>query len=108
MVFIGDQNPPGLNSIFSITTVGANNAYNIQQGLARSTVPFGTFQPVLAESWDVSENGKVYTFHIREGVKWHDGETFDANDVKFTFDLRLNPEAGLSGHGNWKKFVLGV
>jgi ABC-type transport system substrate-binding protein len=105
MVFIGDQNPPGLNAIFSITTVGANNAYNIQQGLARSTVPFGTFEPVLAESWDVSENGKVYTFHIREGVKWHDGETFDANDVKFTFDLRLNPEAALSGHGNWAKFV---
>ena len=99
MVFIGDQNPPGLNAAFSITTVGANNAYLIQQALARTTVPFGTYQPVLAESWEVSEDQKTYTFHIRQGVTWQDGEPFDAEDVKFTYDLYMNPDAGFSGHG---------
>lgn len=42
--------------------------------------------PQLATSWDVSEDGKEYTFHLREGVKWHDGEPFTSKDVKYTFD----------------------
>lgn len=101
MVFIGDQNPPGLNAAYSISTVGVNNAYLVQQTLAKTTLPFGTYEPVLAESWDVSDDLKTYTFHIREGVTWHDGEVFDAEDVKFTFDIYMNPEAGASGHGLW-------
>ncbi len=40
----------------------------------------------LAESFEVSEDGKVITFTIREGVKWHDGADFTAEDVKWTFE----------------------
>src|SRR5260221_11131384 len=56
--------------------------------------------PDLAESWSVSEDGKDLTFKLRQGVKWHDGRPFTANDVKCTWDLlqgktkeklRLNP-----------------
>ena len=43
--------------------------------------------PDLAESWDVSAGGKEYTFHLRQDVKWHDGEEFTAEDVKYTYDL---------------------
>jgi len=39
-------------------------------------------QPLLAESWDISEDGKVYTFHLRKGVTFHDGEPFDAEAVR--------------------------
>ncbi len=42
--------------------------------------------PWLAESWDVSEDGMEYTFHLRENVRWHDGAAFTADDVKFTFE----------------------
>jgi peptide/nickel transport system substrate-binding protein len=46
----------------------------------------GKPQPWLAESWTVSEDQKELTFKIREGVKFHDGTTFDAAAVKFQFD----------------------
>jgi peptide/nickel transport system substrate-binding protein len=48
--------------------------------------------PDLAERWDVSNDGKTWTFHLRKNVKWHDGAPFTADDVKFTFDSILNPK----------------
>lgn len=50
--------------------------------------------PDLAKSWEVSDDGLTLTFHLREGVKWHDGEPFTADDVVFTFALMAIPEAG--------------
>jgi len=43
-------------------------------------------QPDLAKSWDVSPDSLTYTFHLRDGVKWHDGQPFTADDVKFSID----------------------
>jgi len=45
----------------------------------------------LAESWDLSSDGKVYTFKLREDLTWHDGEPFTADDVKFTLDTVAAP-----------------
>ena len=47
----------------------------------------GTIKPWLAESWEVSPDAKTYIFHLRKGVKWHDGTPFTSADVKFTFEL---------------------
>jgi peptide/nickel transport system substrate-binding protein len=50
--------------------------------------------PGLAASWDISDDGTVYTFNLREGVTWHDGEPFSAEDVVFTYnEIIRNPEA---------------
>ncbi len=43
-------------------------------------------QPDLAERWTVSDDATTYTFHLVEGVTWHDGEPFTSEDVKFTFE----------------------
>jgi peptide/nickel transport system substrate-binding protein len=45
--------------------------------------------PELAERWEISDNGRVYTFHLRRGVKWHDGMPFTSADVVFTFEQVL-------------------
>lgn len=46
--------------------------------------------PDLAESWDVSDDGTVYTFYLRDGIRFHDGTTCDAEAVKWNFDWILD------------------
>jgi Bacterial extracellular solute-binding proteins, family 5 Middle len=46
-------------------------------------------QPSLAERWAVSDDGKLYTFHLAKGVQWHDAKPFAAAAVKFTFEHLL-------------------
>lgn len=58
---------------------------NLFEGLTRIDEK-GQVQPDLAESWTVSEDGKVYTFKLHSGVKFHDGTDFSADDVKFSLD----------------------
>jgi len=43
-------------------------------------------RPQLAKSWEVSDDGLVYTFRLQEGVTWHDGAPFTSRDVKYTFE----------------------
>ncbi len=54
--------------------------------------PWFALQPTLAESFEVSDDGLTYTFKLVEGVLFHDGEDFTAEDVKYTFDYYGNPD----------------
>jgi peptide/nickel transport system substrate-binding protein len=58
---------------------------NVFEGLTRID-PNGEVLPDLAESWTISDDGKVYTFKLHTGVKFHDGADFSADDVKFSLD----------------------
>ena len=58
---------------------------NVFEGLTRFG-PDGSVNPGLAQSWEISDDGLVYTFHLAEGVKFHDGSAMDAEDVKFSLD----------------------
>lgn len=58
--------------------------------------------PSLAESWDISKDGKVYTFHLAKGVKFHNGEEFKADDVLFTIDKMMNPKEATINSGTFE------
>jgi len=54
---------------------------------------FAPLKPQLATSWELSDDGLVYTFHLREGVKFSDGSAFDAEAVELNFDRYMNEES---------------
>lgn len=56
-------------------------------------------KPSLAESWEISEDGKTVTFKLRDGVKWHDGKPFTSSDVKFSL-LEVVKKYHPRGKGN--------
>lgn len=58
--------------------------------------------PALAKSWEFDEASCTYTFHLEEGVRWHDGEPFTAEDVKFTVEAIMNPENGSENAPNYE------
>ena len=58
--------------------------------------------PDLASRWEVSGDGLTWTFTLRDGVKWSDGQPFTADDVAFTFnDIVLNKDLAANGRGNF-------
>ena len=58
--------------------------------------------PGLAESWDYDETTYTYTFHIRDGIHWHDGEPFTAKDVQFTIEAIMDPDNGSENAPNYE------
>jgi peptide/nickel transport system substrate-binding protein len=77
-----------LNPILGYGKYGGSKFFN---GLVKFDEDLNVV-PDLAESWEVSSDGKTYTFHLRRAVKWHDGKEFTADDVKFTYEKILDPE----------------
>jgi peptide/nickel transport system substrate-binding protein len=65
---------------------------NVYDGLTRYKDGTLEVEPSLAESWEVSEDGKTYTFKLRSGVTFHDGSPFNAEAVKFNFDRMLDEQ----------------
>ena len=57
----------------------------------------------LAESWEVSGDGLIITFHLRKGVTWHDGYPFTAQDVLFTYQVTIDPKTPTAYAGDFLK-----
>ena len=57
----------------------------------------------LAESWDITHNGLVITFHLRKGVKWHDAKPFTSADVLYTYQVTTDPKTPTAYAGDFLK-----
>lgn len=64
------------------------NVFDTLVGVGADTLP----EPDLAKSWDVSEDGLTWTFHLREGVTFHNGRPLTADDVKYSLDRIMDPD----------------
>jgi len=89
-----------MNPILSTDTTSSAIEGVIYTGLVKLDKHLN-FVPDLAKSWKVSKNGLVWTFKLRKDVKWHDGKSFTANDVKFTFDTLMNPKVNSVRRGDY-------
>src|SRR5579862_4265614 len=65
-------------------------------------------EPSLAERWDISPDGKTYTFHLRKSVTFHNGRPFTAADVKYSFERALNPHTASSEAEDYLDGILGL
>jgi peptide/nickel transport system substrate-binding protein len=83
--------PPALDPTTApAAAIGEIVHYNVLEGLTKINMD-GSIVPLLAESWSIDPDGKVYTFRLRKGVKYSDGEAFDSSDVKFSFERAKAP-----------------
>ena len=74
---------------------------NIFEGLVEFKSGITEIQPCLATSWEMSEDGKEITFHLREGVKFHDGTDFNADAVVFAFARQYDTNHPYYQYGQW-------
>lgn len=82
---VGDE-PPGLDPTASASAAIDRVVYaNIMEGLVKVD-PNGRFIPGLAVGWDVSPDGRTYTFHLRRGVTFHNGEPFNARVAEWNLE----------------------
>ncbi|HEV7664787.1 MAG TPA: ABC transporter substrate-binding protein, partial [Chloroflexota bacterium] len=81
-----------LNPILQADTVSDAVTRRMFEPLVQGDPTTGAPIPALAHSWTISPDGLVYTFKLRDGVKFHDGHPMTADDVKFTLDILNTPK----------------
>jgi len=85
--------PPGLDpTTAAAAAIGEVTLYNVYETLTKIKED-GSVAPLLAESWDVAQDLKTYTFKLRKGVKFHNGEAFDSAAVKFSYERAAAPNS---------------
>ncbi len=100
-----EQEPTSIHPILSTDGYSSDvQALMCDSLLARDTTTY-EFKPRIATSWEVSKDGKQYTFKIRENVFFHDGKPLTAEDVKFTFEAFVDPKLGAP---RWKPYFEGI
>lgn len=85
----GDE-VPTLDPAYSSDTASSRVIQDMFEGLVTQDTA-GNIVPALATSWEESEDGKVYTFHLREGAKWSNGEPITAKDFEYSFQRVIDP-----------------
>ena len=84
--------PPTLDPALATDSVSINLVENLFVGLTNFNLVTSEVEPELATSWDVSPDGTVYTFHLRDDVKWSDGSPVTAHDAAYGIIRTLDPD----------------
>ncbi|MDO9210638.1 MAG: ABC transporter substrate-binding protein [Deltaproteobacteria bacterium] len=96
--------PPGLDPTTSpAATIKRVVHYNMLEGLLKVDRN-GKVVPALAKSYNISKDGREYTFNLYQGIKFHDGSPCTAEDVKFSFERLLDPKTAAVN----RKYYMGV
>lgn len=93
--------PRFVNPLLAFSQTDQDLTALVFSGLVREEVN-GTFIPDLAERFDISSDGKVYTFHLKPNLTFHDGTPLTADDVVFTVTLAQNSEAKSTRRADWE------
>ncbi|MCE7988676.1 MAG: ABC transporter substrate-binding protein [Caldilinea sp. CFX5] len=101
LIWVGHQEVSGLSPNDAGPTVHWTMISNIHNALIQVGLD-NSLEPVLAESYEVAEDGLTYTFKLRQGIKFHDGKEFTAADVKYTFEFYSKAENGSSLANNFR------
>jgi peptide/nickel transport system substrate-binding protein len=100
-----------IDSINPFTGIAAA-AYEIYQLNYETLTDYGqvdfSAKPALAESWDVSDDGLTWTYHLRSGMKWSDGQPLTARDVAYTFNRIRNGKYEQTNFGNYVSGISSV
>ncbi|CAM3717465.1 peptide ABC transporter substrate-binding protein [Mesobacillus zeae] len=87
--------PTSFDPPIGFDSVSWNALNNLMEGLTRLDKNHEP-KPATAESWEVSDDGKTYTFKIRDDAKWSNGDDVTANDFEFAWKRMLDPKTGSS------------
>jgi peptide/nickel transport system substrate-binding protein len=86
-----------LDPFFTTATPDMNANWCIFDSLLNMDI-YGNTEPLVAESWEISEDGLEYTFHIRRGITFHDGTPLTAKDVVYSAERMKTSQLMLSSH----------
>ena len=97
--------PATLNPITATDAYAANINDYIYESLLKRDEQSLELVPVLAESWDISADHLTYTFHLKKGIRWQDGEPFTARDILFSFERIQDPKVDAAHLRNYYRDI---
>ena len=107
MTFVLSDEPDGIDPTVTNNSFAMYVLCNCFDGLVTYDAS-GSIVPACAESWDISDDGTVYTFHLREGLKWSDGTPLTANDFVYSIQRVLTPATTAQYYSMMSDYIKGA
>lgn len=98
------DDPDSFDPGYTLNTFAAPVFFNCFVGLVRYNLD-SELVPGAAESWDISEDGRTWTFHLVDGAKWSNGSPVTAEDFAFAWQRVLTPEFGSSAANTLYQYI---